>query len=110
MLLVQPSQTKNPQLPFQPEFGLAAPAADSSTELGLGPGRIDGVDVGTGRDHLVQRIEEVCVELDVGRRQSIVELRRGAGADDDRRDGRVFRGPCVGDVGHRKAGLIGQFT
>src|SRR6185295_13752521 len=68
-------------------------------------GRVDG---DAGRDDLVDAVEDVVGELDVGGGELRLEVLHGAGADDRRGDGGVAQHERDGQVDQAEAGLLGD--
>src|SRR4029077_8123547 len=81
--------------------GRAAPLR--SVEPPAAPAGVDGVQVRSRRDDLVDRIENVGAENDVGSVELALELLHRARADDRRRDGRMAKDEGESEVDERQA-------
>jgi len=54
---------------------------------------VEGADVGSGRDDLIDAVEDIVGEYDVHPREEVVELLHGVGAEQGARDSRVHARP-----------------
>jgi len=70
---------------------------------------VEGADVGSGRNDLVDPVEDVIREDGVHPREEVVQLLHGAGAEQRTGDTRVRDGERHGEVGHRQPRFFGEW-
>src|SRR5260221_4541702 len=89
----------------------ALPTARSGiVEPRRAPARVGGVQVRTGRDDLVDRIEELIAEVHGDRPELALELLERSRADDRRRQGRVPDPEREGEVDHADPRLLAELS
>ena len=91
-----------------PARGMAAAAPCRGLQRRVGPALIVGVDVPARRDDLVDAVEHVVRQLDVGRGQLRLEVLHRARADDGRGHGGMADHEGQRHLDQRDAGLVGQ--
>src|SRR3954451_3551398 len=79
-----------------------------AAELVVAVAVVDGVDGDPGRDDLVDAVQDVGTQLDVGGWKECFELLHRSGPDDGRRDAGVVEDERDGHLDERQAGFLGQ--
>src|ERR1700722_141455 len=69
---------------------------------------VEGTDVGSGRDDLIDPVEDIVGKDDVQPREKIVQLLHGADTEQRARDTRMRDRECHRKVGHRQSRFFGE--